>query len=240
MGPALSLTARCRRASTSQCQPFSQRFDVSRAWSSSISLSNRQPSNPIARVFDENQRTRFQSSRTLSEYQAETLIDRPRRLIVQPENDHARLVEHAQGQHVTKIEIEREHDAGIGASTCDDLDVRCAFQTERSNVHSLMAKCDQEINGDRREPRVGEEPHRLCTKVVQFVLSESRRVDKRLPDVLLVEVLQVGDDLGWRHAVGYEVDDVGHGDAKAPNSGSPSQDVRNVRDAIQWLCHADL
>jgi len=71
-----------------------------------------------------------------------------RPFVSQPEDDHARLVEHAEREHVTEIEIEREHDARVGASARNDVDVWSALQSERSDVHRFVTDLDQKIDGE--------------------------------------------------------------------------------------------
>jgi hypothetical protein len=68
-------------------------------------------------------------------------------------------------------------------------------------------------------------------------LSEGSSVRKGLADIILVEIGQFLDDLRCGHAVGNEIDDVSHRDSKAADGGSPAQDLRVVRDAIEVACH---
>ena len=72
---------------------------------------------------------------------------------------------------------------------------------------------------------------------MKFILREGSSVGKRLTDVFFFEVRQFLDNLRRRHAVGNEVDDVGHRDAKTAEGGSSGQDLRVLRDAIERVRH---
>jgi len=119
----------------------------------------RQLSDAVPCVFDENQDARFQIGGTLSENCREPLIDRFRSFVSQPENDHTRFVEHAERKHIAEVEIEGENDARISAGALDNLPVGSALHPERSNMYGFMTELHQKLNGEGREPRIGQEAH---------------------------------------------------------------------------------
>lgn len=65
-------------------------------------------------------------------------------------------------------------------------------------------------------------------------------VRQGLTNVLFFKLGQVGHDLRGRHAVRYQVDDMGDGDTQAANGGSTRQDVRIHGDAIERVRHRRL
>lgn len=103
--------------------------------SRSIRTSNRQFPNAISRFLGENQRARFESCGALIENRRKPLIHRRWPFVSEPEDAHARLLEHAEREHVTEIEIEREHDARIRASARNDVGIWRALRSKRSDVH---------------------------------------------------------------------------------------------------------
>ena len=95
-------------------------------FSRSIRASNRQFPNTVPRVLNENQRARFQLSGTIRDDFRQPAIHRLWSLIGQAKNDHARFVQDAEREHIAEVEIEREHNARIGAGACHDVEVWCA------------------------------------------------------------------------------------------------------------------
>ena len=154
-----------------------------------------------------------------------------------PKNDRAWSVEHTKCKDVAEVEIEREDYARIGASPLDDVDIRCALHAERADMHRFMTKPDEKIDGERREPRISEETHRSAAKRMKLVLGKSRGVSQCLANVFLFEIRQLGDDLGGRHAVGDEVDHVGHRYAKAADCGSARQYIRILGNPFERIFH---
>ena len=75
---------------------------------------------------------------------------------------------------------------------------------------------------------------------MKLILSQHRGISKGLPNVFLFQIREIGDDLRRRHAVGHEVDDMGHGDADAVYGGPAGQHVRILGDAIERVRHVVL
>jgi hypothetical protein len=111
---------------------------------------------------------------------------------------------------VAEVDIECEDDARVRPSTRDHFSVRRPLHRERSDVGCFVPELTQEIDGERGQACIGQEPHRSRAKRVKLILRQRRGVHESLPNVFLVEVWEIGDDLRRRHAVGDEVDDMGH------------------------------
>jgi hypothetical protein len=118
-----------------------------RALARDESGSFRQFPNAIPCVFNQNQRAGFQIRGAFLENRVEPLIYRRWPFVSQPEDDHARFVEHPEREDVTEIEIEREDDARVDAGALDNLGVRCSLHGERSDVHGLMTEVYQKLDG---------------------------------------------------------------------------------------------
>ena len=76
-------------------------------------------------------------------------------------------------------------------------------------MRCFVPELTQEIDGERGQARIGQEPHRSRAKRVKLIPRQRRGVRESLPNVFLVEVWEIGDDLRRCHAVGDEVDDIG-------------------------------
>lgn len=74
-------------------------------------------------------------------------------------------------------------------------------------------------------------------KSVNFVPGESGCVGERLADIFLVELRQFLDELHRGHAVGNEVDNVGHRDAKTADRRPAGENIRVLRNPIESVCH---
>jgi hypothetical protein len=148
-----------------------------------------------------------------------------------PEGERAHFGDEC--ENVTEVQIERDDDAAVGASSLDNLQVEAALESDISNVSDFFAKVSQERDGLRRDSRVCQKPHASRAEWVQFVLGECGCIGKCLADVLLVQVWQLLDDLRRRHPISHEIDDVCHRDAKSADSGSSGQQVGSLRNAIE-------
>ena len=89
----------------------------------------------------------------------------------------------------------------------DHCSVRRPLHREGSDV-SFVPELSQEIDRGSGQARIGKEPHRSRAKRVELVLCQCGGVRESLPNVLLVDVWEIGNDLGRCHAVG---DQVGNG-----------------------------
>lgn len=126
----------------------------------------------------------------------------------QAKNDRAWLVENAQGQDVTEVEVEGHDNLAVGLCSLD------------KSVVSAPLEADGRFQArSQRRPRTASS---LGPQRVQFILGERSRVRERLADILLVKVWKVLHNLCGRHAVGDEVDDVGHGNAKPADRRAPT------------------
>jgi len=110
--------------------------------------------------------------------------------------------------------------------------VRSALKSQSSDVNRFVTKLVQELDRFRRDSSICQKPHASGAERVHLVLSEGSGVGERLADIFLFEVGQFLHNLGWRHAVGDEVHDVSHRNAKATNRRSPREHVRVLCDAI--------
>jgi hypothetical protein len=72
---------------------------------------------------------------------------------------------------------------------------------------------------------------------MHFVVSERRRVRKRLAHVFLFQIGQLLDDLCRRQAVGNQIHHVRYRDAQAADRGSAGKDRRVLRDAVKCIRH---
>ena len=88
----------------------------------------------------------------------------------------------------TKVQIERDDDAVIRASSLDKFGVRRALEPETSHVGRLVAELLQVLDGLGRDSSVCQKPHASRAEGVHFVPCEGRGVDERLTDVFLFEV----------------------------------------------------
>ncbi len=165
------------------------------------------------------------------------LIPLTRSFIGKSKQDNAWLVQHAQGKNVAEIEIERQDNAGIDPCTPHEFGVGSPFQTQRTNVYGVMTEVLQKINGLRRNTGIRQESHQSRAKRMKLVLSESSSVGKRLSNVFFVEIRQILDDLGHRHTVGNQINDMRHGDTKTADRGPSAKYVRLVRNAIEHVFH---
>ena len=77
-----------------------------------------------------------------------------------------------------------------------------------SVLSGFVPELSQEIDRGSGQARIGQEPHRSRAKRVELVLCQCGGVRESLPNVLLVDVWEIGNDLGRCHAVG---DQVGNG-----------------------------
>lgn len=75
---------------------------------------------------------------------------------------------------------------------------------------------------------------------MEFVLSESCSVSEGLSDIFHFEFGEIIDDLGRSHAIGHQVDDVGYGDSKAPESRSPGENLWVVCYSVESLVRCPL
>jgi hypothetical protein len=88
-----------------------------------------------------------------------------------------------------------------------------------------VPKLLQEVDRLRRDSSICKKPHASRTERVHLVLSEGSGVGERLADIVFFEVGQFVHNLRWRDAVGDEVDDVSHRNAKPTNRRSPGEHV---------------
>ena len=72
---------------------------------------------------------------------------------------------------------------------------------------------------------------------MQFVLREGCCVRQRLPDVFLLQVGQLLNDLSWRQPIRQEIDDMGDRNAQASDGCTAGQYVRSLRNPIKCLRH---
>lgn len=145
-------------------------------------------SDSVPRVLDKDQRACFKVDVAFRKHDRETLVNGVDAFIGESEDDDAGLVEYAEGQNVTKVQIERDDDAVVRASSLDKFSVRRALKAEASHVGRLVAELLQELDGLGRDSSVCQKPHASRAEGVHFVLSEGRGVDERLTDVFLFEV----------------------------------------------------
>ena len=145
-------------------------------------------SDSVPCVLDKNQRACFKADEAFRQHDRQTLVNGINTFVGKSEDDDAGLVEYAEGQNVTKVQIERDDDAVVRASSLDKFSVRRALKPETSLVRCLVAELLQELDGLGRDSSVCQKPHASRAQGVHFVLSEGRGIDERLTDVFLFEV----------------------------------------------------
>src|SRR5687767_4306967 len=94
---------------------------VATAWL--LRTNDRKPADSIARVLDQHECAGLKFCRSLGHDGREALIHRVGSLIGHSQDDHAWFVEDSKGEHVAKIEIESDDNAGVGAGALNDLTI---------------------------------------------------------------------------------------------------------------------
>ena len=111
------------------------------------------------------------------------------------------------------------------------------MHAKRSDVHGFMTEVYTKLDGEGRDPRIGQEAHRLRAKRVELVVGQGGGVGECLSDVFFLEVRQVGDDLRRRHAVRDEIDDMRDRDAKTADCRTAGQHIRILRNSVKPSRH---
>src|SRR6266571_4279168 len=113
----------------------------------------------IARIFNQDQRARFERLSPLGEYGLEPPVHRVGRFIRQPEDHGARAIDDTQSENRSEVEIEGEQNAIIRPRLLGQQPVRGALHRQLADMNRVMAAPAQEFDGLGRDPRVREEPH---------------------------------------------------------------------------------
>jgi hypothetical protein len=75
---------------------------------------------------------------------------------------------------------------------------------------------------------------------MELIFGKNGGVREGLTDIFQLEVGKVSHNLGRRHPVGHEIDDVGDGDTEAADGRAASQNIRILGDAIKDVRHEFL
>jgi len=130
--------------------------------------------------------------------------------ISQSKDDDAWFVHYATRKKLAEVEVECQNNSGIRAGAFDEIGISGALESQSSDVNRIVAKLLQELNGPGRDTTIRQKPHRSGAQWMKFILREGSGIGECLANVFLFEVRQLLDDPGRRHAVGNEVDNVGH------------------------------
>jgi hypothetical protein len=210
---------------------------------SRFGLADREPSDPVARFFDDQDRAATQGLRRSCQNRLEPFDDVRGAGILQTEEDHLGGTLSSKCGEVTEVEIERQDDPILGQSFREDLLVERPMEALVPQVNGVMTTATQPLDDVHVHAHVGEELHVPGLRAPDFVACEPGRVLKGLLNVLSLQVRVSLQDLLERRTVGDLPDDHRHGDAHPTDACPAAHDLRIEGDPVEHgvpSCHFPL